>query len=151
METKSLSQIVFLQFKDLKNAVKFFSDVLELDCVLDKGWAYVWRTGRDSFVGATEQKKIEESENTNSEQIDNKNRLMDKSLNGMGVLISLTMDDIEKWHLNLSEKKVLGITEISTVGDIAMRSFFFDGPEGYRFEIQQFESEELISLFHGKV
>lgn len=56
MKTKSLSQIVFLQFKDLKNAVKFFSDVLELDCVLDEGWAYVWRTGRDSFVGATEQK-----------------------------------------------------------------------------------------------
>lgn len=151
MKTKSLSQIVFLQFKDLKNAVKFFSDVLELDCVLDKGWAYVWRTGRDSFVGATEQKKIAERENANLEQIDNKNRLMDKPLNGMGVLISLTVDDIERWYLDLLEKKVLGITEISTVSDIAMRSFFFDGPEGYRFEIQQFESEELIMLFHGRV
>lgn len=105
----------------------------------------------ETLLSERRSKKIEESENANSEQIDNKNRLMDKSLNGMGVLISLTVDDIERWHLNLLEKRVLGITEISTVSDIAMRSFFFDGPEGYRFEIQQFESEELIMLFHGRV
>ncbi|WP_313163948.1 hypothetical protein [Sedimentibacter sp.] len=31
--------------------------------------------------------------------------------------------------------------------DISLNSFLFTGPEGYKFEVQQFETEELLRLF----
>ena len=46
-----------------------------------------------------------------------------------GVLISITVDNIE------------------SIESVGLKSFFFKGPEGYEFEIQQFVIGELIELF----
>lgn len=39
------------------------------------------------------------------------------------------------------------LSEIKGVKDLALESFFFTGPEGYRFEVERFTSGGLRELF----
>ena len=64
------------------------------------------------------------------------------------VLISLTVDNIEEVHESLKGSRgVEGLSEIKQVKDLALKSFFFTGPEGYHFEVEQFTSGALSELF----
>lgn len=63
------------------------------------------------------------------------------------VLISLTVDNIEEVHESLKGSRgVEGLSEIKQVKDLALKSFFFTGPEGYHFEVEQFTSGALSEL-----
>ena len=44
-------------------------------------------------------------------------------------------------------RRVEGLSEIKQVKDLALKSFFFTGPEGYHFEVEQFTSGALSELF----
>ena len=64
------------------------------------------------------------------------------------VLISLTVDNSEEVHESLKGSRgVEGLSEIKQVKDLALKSFFFTGPEGYHFEVEQFTSGALSELF----
>lgn len=123
------SSITFLYFGDLAAAKPFFTDVLGLAVAFDPGWACVYRLGEKSFLGAVDSAagsiKVESHD---------------------GVLVSLTVDNVEESHAHV---KSCGYdaSDIKFVKDIALKSFFFTGPEGYRFEVQQFTSGELAELF----
>lgn len=123
------SQVTFLYFTDIKGAVRFFDEVLQLEKVYDPGWACVWRTGAGAFVGAVD---VEEG----SIQVERRG----------GVLISLTVRNIEevRSHILACGLKPSGIKQVK---ELDLRSFFFTGPEGYQFEIQQFTSGDLSRLF----
>lgn len=123
------SQISFLYFQDLEAARTFFSEVLELEIAYDPGWAVVYRVTGGAFLGAVD---------AQDGSIEVKNR--------GGVLISLTVGNIEDVHRQLKAKG-LEISDIKKVKEIELESFFFKGPEGYDFEIQQFKSPELRDLF----
>lgn len=124
------SQITFLYFDKLDEAKSFFQDTLQLETVYDPGWACVWRTGRDSFLGGVD---VEHG------SIEVKHR--------DGVLISLTVKNIYKVYEELKDQNLKDLSEIKFFDDIKLRSFLFTGPEGYKFEIQQFMSDELSELF----
>lgn len=123
------SQVTFLYFTDMEKATKFFDEVLQLEKVYDPGWSTVWRTGEHAFVGAV---KADEG----SIQVKERG----------GVLVSLTVHNIEevREHLLLL---IPDVSEIKQVKELALKSFFLTGPEGYPFEIQQFTSGELNQLF----
>ena len=63
-----------------------------------------------------------------------------------GVLVSLTVHNIEEVREHLLPL-VPDVSEIKQVKELALKSFFLTGPEGYPFEIQQFTSGELNQLF----
>ena len=127
---KITSQITFLYFENYPEAINFFKDVLKLELVFDPGWAAVFRTSNDAFVGAVDIKK-------SSIEVKEKG----------GTLISLTVENLNEWYNKLKEEKSLKLSEIKTFADIHLKSFFFTGPEGYEFEIQQFQDERLKLIF----
>lgn len=127
------SQTTFLYVDDMLSARKFFDEILELEVVYDPLWACVWRTGENSFLGV----------------VDNKSRrgiIKDKQKGS--VLVSFTVRDIEEVYIYLQEQ--IGgayISPMRFIDDIGLKSFIFQGPEEYLFEVQEFTNVELQKLF----
>jgi len=119
------SAITFLYFENYENAKNFFENTLELETVSDKNFAKIYRVGESSYIGIV--KKA-------SGSIDEK------------VLISLNTSDVQKAYNKLL-KFNLNQTEIKTIKQIPLKSFFFKGPENYDFEIQEFINEEDKIIF----
>ncbi len=130
MAVKLTSSITFLYFDDLSAAKKFFTDVLGLKTVYDPGWAAVYALGPKSFIGA----------------VDAASGSIDVPCRG-GVLISLTVKNIEEVHDKFAKLGLKDLSPIEAIEDIHLRSFFFTGPEGYKFEVQQFTKDRLSELF----
>ena len=125
------SNITFLYFNDLEAAKPFFEEVLGLEKAYDPGWAAVYRLRDKAFLGAVDN-------HSGSIQVTSTD----------SVLISLTVDNIEEVHESLKGSRgVEGLSEIKKVKDLALKSFFFTGPEGYHFEVEQFTSGALSELF----
>ena len=125
------SNITFLYFNDLEAAKPFFEEVLGLEKAYDPGWAAVYRLRDKAFLGAVDN-------HSGSIQVTSTD----------SVLISLTVDNIEEGHESLKGSRgVEGLSEIKQVKDLALKSFFFTGPEGYHFEVEQFTSGALSELF----
>lgn len=123
------SHITFLYFRDLRSARLFFEKILSLKSVFDPGWAVVYSLGQDSFIGA----------------VDLSQGSIPASCRD-GVLISFTVKNLETVHAKFS-RLGLQVSSIKAVKDLPLKSFFFEGPEGYRFEVQQFTSPELRKIF----
>ena len=115
------SNITFLYFNDLEAAKPFFEEVLGLEKAYDPGWAAVYRLRDKAFLGAVDN-------HSGSIQVTSTD----------SVLISLTLK---------GSRGVEGLSEIKQVKDLALKSFFFTGPEGYHFEVEQFTSGALSELF----
>ena len=125
------SNITFSYFNDLEAAKPFFEEVLGLEKAYDPGWAAVYRLRDKAFLGAVDN-------HSGSIQVTSTD----------SVLISLTVDNIEEVHESLKGSRgVEGLSEIKQVKDLALKSFFFTGPEGYHFEVEQFTSGALSELF----
>lgn len=125
------SNITFLYFNDLEAAKPFFEDVLGLEKAYDPGWACVYRLRDKAFLGA----------------VDNRSGSI-KVTSTDSVLISLTVSNIEEVHEALkSSDMIFGLSDIKQVKDMDLKSFFFQGPEGYNFEVEQFTSGQLSKLF----
>lgn len=125
------SNITFLYFNDLEAAKPFFEEVLGLEKAYDPGWAAVYRLRDKAFLGAVDN-------HSGSIQVTSTD----------SVLISLTVDNIEEVHESLKGSRgVEGLSEIKQVKDLALKSFFFTGPEEYHFEVEQFTSGALSELF----
>ena len=125
------SNITFLYFHDLPRAKRFFSETLGLPVAYDPGWACVYRLKDKSFLGAVDNA-------AGSIQVDSTS----------SVLVSLTVSNIHEVHQALEGAEgVEGLSPIKQVKDMALESFFFTGPEGYHFEVEQFTSGELQQLF----
>lgn len=124
------SQITFLYVDDLPEAIEFFDRVLGLEKVYDPGWSVVWRSGQQAFIGAVDASK-------GSIPVRERG----------GFLISLTVTNIEEVRAHLEQFGRFELTPIKMVKDIGLKSFFFKGPGGYDFEIQQFTDEALCRIF----
>ena len=125
------SNITFLYFKDLEKAKHFFSETLGLEVAYDPGWACVYRLKDKAFLGAADNAQ-------GSIQVDSTS----------SVLVSLTVANIHEVHAALEgAEDVDGLSPIKQVKEMALESFFFTGPEGYHFEVEQFTSGELQKLF----
>ena len=125
------SNITFLYFNDLEAAKPFFEEVLGLEKAYDPGWAVVYRLKDKAFLGA----------------VDNHSGSI-RVTSTDSVLVSLTVGNIEEVHEALRGARLVeGLSEIKQVKDMDLKSFFFTGPEGYHFEVEQFTSGELSELF----
>ena len=125
------SQITFLYFKNLDEAVPFFEKVLNLELVDDQGPARLYRISSGAFIGIVDEK-------TGHCKSQDKN----------AVLITLVTDDLQTWYERLKRHKVELETSIQRPQDFPVECFFFRGPGGYEFEIQKFLKEDTRKVFH---
>lgn len=125
--TSFASQVTFLDFEDYRAGKDFMTRVLQLENVYDIGWAIVCGAAGRAFLGLVDREKQTHP-------------------HPEGLLISLTTDCIEAWHRHISA--FLQVSPIAEVPGAGLKSFFFTGPEGYRFEIQQFTAELPGKLFY---
>lgn len=130
---KLSSQTTFLYVEDMAAARRFFDDVLGLEVVYDPLWSCVWRTGAASFLGV----------------VDNKSRRgIIQEPNKGSVLISFTVKEIDEIYEYLSTREEIPyISAIRFLEDIGLKSFIFQGPEEYLFEVQEFTNFELRNTF----
>lgn len=120
------SQMTFLYYDDFERGKYFLEEVLLLEPVYTPDWAVVYRASEGAYIGA----------------VDAKRGSVDSKVRG-GFLVSLTVDDVVPHHKRLEGNPLIStLTPIKTFEDIGIKSFFFKGPEGYDFEIQQFASPE---------
>lgn len=124
------SQITFLYVENLTKARVFFEVVLQLEKVYDPKWAVVYRTVGQAFIGA----------------VDATHGSIEVPHRG-GILISLSVKDVDAWHERLQNFSLERLTPVKNIEEIGLKSFFFKGPEGYDFEIQEFVVPELRTLF----
>lgn len=116
------SQITFLYFDFLDEGKQFLQDTLGLKAVYEPDWAAVYEVTKGAYLGA----------------VDAKRGSISSDIRG-GTLVSLTVHDVTPYYEKiLKSKAVTNLSGIKVFDDIGIKSFFFKGPMGYDFEIQQF-------------
>lgn len=126
-DMKYSSAITFLYYEDFSYGTDFIENVLELELVMDQGFARVYEVNEKAFLGIVQKRdKDEVSGNT---------------------LFSLTTSNVEKEFERVKQLKVYNITEMKHFESIPLKSFFFDDKEGHKFEIQEFLKEEDVIKF----
>lgn len=130
MKTNATSAITFLSFLEMEEARQFFDTVLGLERVYDPQWAPVWRIAGQAFIGA----------------VDAGRSSLPLRERG-GVLVSLTVPELEPYYERIVGTGRYSPTPIKEVPGIPLRSFFLKGPEGYDFEFQQFTDQGLLAIF----
>jgi predicted enzyme related to lactoylglutathione lyase len=127
------SQITFLYYHEIQPAASFYEDVLGFELVEDQGWAKIYRTSGNAFVGIVAGEK-------GFCQAQEKN----------AVLLTLCTDDVSGWYEVLKGQGVKLLTELQQREEIQIRCFFFQDPGGYTFEVQQFLKPDLVEIFHDR-
>jgi len=123
------SQITFLYFKDLAPAIRFFEDVLKLEKVEDQEFARIYRIADKAFVGIVDEAKG-----------------FCKAQESSAVLITLVTEDGQGWYDHLKAQGVKLLSEVQR--PLApVECFFFEGPGGYRFEVQRFLDPSTAKFF----
>lgn len=125
------SQITFLYFNDLAKADDFFRNTLELELVEDQQWAKIYQVAEGAFLGAVDSEKGSL-----------------KAKEESAVLITLCVEDVPKFADKLKQRGVNITKDVSVFEEIQIINCFFDGPENYKFEIQEFLKPETKEIFH---
>ena len=124
------SNITFLYYSKFEEGCTFIEKVLDLELVMDQGFAKVYRINKTSFLGAVKKS--------------------DGSINGDykgGTLVSLNTSNVVEEYHRVKELGVKDLTEIKLFEEIPLRSFFFKDDEFHDFEIQEFIDKEDKLIF----
>lgn len=127
------AQISFLYFDDLPNAMKFFEEVLGFEKAVDQGSDYctIYKVSKSSFIGVVDRKRGAVKATTRD-----------------GVLTSLVVDNADKVYEKLKNMNLTELTELHVSQKLNIKSVMFTGPEGYRFEVEEFLDEKTRKYFY---
>ncbi len=112
---------VFLYFRDLKRAERFYADVLGFELVADHGMAKIFRMTKHSFltlVDATKGMHTADEPKT--------------------VAIALVTENLEAWHDYLKKQPVKFKYEFNYKPNKPHDGFVVEDPEGYLLEFERF-------------
>jgi lactoylglutathione lyase len=113
-------QIVFLYYQDIAVADRFFGEAVGLKKTMDQDWVKIYQTGPGSSVGAVKE-----------------GRGFLKAAPAKPVMVSWVVDDADTWYRDLKAKNVKILREPRANADSGVKSFVFEDPTGYTFEIMQ--------------
>ena len=129
--TAPTSQITFLYFSDMQPAHDFFAGVLGLETVEEQSFARIYRVADRAFIGAvTGERGFHRPKAKNA------------------VLVTLLVPDVACWYERITASGLKIVRPLMEHKDINIRCFFFEGPGGYSFEIQEFLDPRLREIFH---
>lgn len=125
-------QISFLYFDDLDAACDFFENTLGLPLVCDQGWSKIYRTSATSYVGAVD-----------------RSRGACKATTRDGVLTSLVVVNFDEMRKRLEDKGISFDHPPHYSESLQIKSMMFIGPEGYKFEVEEFLSDADRNTFYS--
>jgi len=125
--------IEFIYFDDLTAACDFITDILGLPLVCDQGWSKIYRLSDTSYLGAVD-----------------RSRGACKATTRDGVLTSLVIRNFDEMHRRLVEKGIQFSNGPFYSESLQIKSMMFIGPEGYKFEVEEFLSEADTKTFYGE-
>ncbi len=127
------SQVTFLYYDELAPIADFYEQVLGLELVEEQGFAKIYRSAPQAFIGLVAGERGFHQPNPES-----------------AVLVTLAVDDVDAWYERLRTRGVKIVRELATHDSIQVRCFFMEDPGGYTIEVQQFLKPELQAIFHPK-
>lgn len=110
--------VVFTYTDNLPETSSFFSDIMELELVLDQGSCHIYRLSKQCFLGIC--------------------NLPDRPREQAGVTITIVSGDVDGWYEFLTAKGVEYTRKPAYSHEFDVYSSLFISPHGYRIEIQQF-------------
>ena len=111
--------IVFTYTDDLTGGSAFFSEILELELVVDQGACHIYRLTDSSFVGVCS--------------------IPGRPSNSAAVTITIVSNEVDRWHSFLTSKGVEYVKPPSHSDEFEVYSSLFMSPDGYQVEIQRFD------------
>jgi catechol 2,3-dioxygenase-like lactoylglutathione lyase family enzyme len=111
-------QLVFLYYKDLAVADVFFNETLGLKKTTDMDWVKIFQTVPGSSIGCVKEGRGSLRASANKP-----------------VMVSWVVSDVEEWYRRLSAKRVKIVKPLHASDEPPMKSFLFEDPTGYTFEI----------------
>jgi lactoylglutathione lyase len=111
-------QIVFLYYKDLAVADAFFGTTLGLQKTMDLEWVKIFRTSAGASIGCVQE-----------------GRGSLRTAADKPVMVSWVVRDVDAWHRRLTASRVKIVKTLGTSTEPPMKSFLFEDPTGYTFEL----------------
>jgi predicted enzyme related to lactoylglutathione lyase len=124
------SQITFLYYRQLEPAASFYKETMGFELVEDQGWAKIYRTGGNAYLGIVAGEK-----GFHSPQERN------------AVLVTLVVDDAPAWYEHLKRQGVSMLSALEHRHEIGIQCFFLQDPGGYTLEVQQFLNPRQAEIF----
>ena len=115
------ANIVFLYYKDVPAAQRFYEDVIGLTLAVDQGFSKIYQISPTSFIGL-----VDESQG------------LHRASEAKAVTVSFVTEQIDEWYAYLRSK---GVKMRGPVGDATRhptRGFVAYDPEGYYLEFERF-------------
>jgi lactoylglutathione lyase len=115
------ANIVFLYYKDIPRAQRFYEDVIGLRLAVDQGFAKIYQISPTSFVGL-----VDESQG------------LHRASEAKPVTLSFVTKEIDAWHDYLVSKGVKLRGPVRDATRHPTRGFVAYDPEGYFLEFERF-------------
>ncbi len=115
--------VLWLYYKDLAAAQRFYEDRLGFELIVDQGWAKIYQTSRSGFIGLVDQA-----------------RGMHRSTEKKGVTVSFVTEALDRWFALVKERGLFTLRSAAVHQDPEGRYRAFVGydPEGYYLEFDVF-------------
>lgn len=116
---------VFLYYKDIESAVRFYRDVLGLRATVDKGPIHVFQLTPSTSIGLVDSKTARGGASRPS---------VDKPLT-----VTFVVDDIDAWYQYLVKRGVSIPRPPRVSSNLNVAFFLFNDPEGYELEVMSWQ------------
>lgn len=131
---EAYGQIEFLYFDDLPAACAFFANTLALPLACDQGWCKIYKSSPSSYIGAVD-----------------RSRGACKATTRDGVLTSMVILNFEEMHKRLEDLGIQFEHPPHYSEALEIKSMMFIGPEGYKFEVEEFLNAETRKIFYPNI
>jgi catechol 2,3-dioxygenase-like lactoylglutathione lyase family enzyme len=125
------ANIVFLYYKDIPRAQRFYEDILGLTLLVDQGFAKIYQVSPSSFIGL-----VDESQG------------LHRASETKPVTVSFVTEQIDQWYEYLVSKGVKVRGPVRDASRHPTRGFVAYDPEGYFLEFERFlehgQNEKLL-------
>jgi predicted enzyme related to lactoylglutathione lyase len=115
------ANIVFLYYKDVPAAQRFYENVIGLTLAVDQGFSKIYQVSPTSFIGL-----VDESQG------------LHRASEAKAVTVSFVTEQIDEWYAYLQSKGVKMRGPIGNATRHPTRGFVAYDPEGYFLEFERF-------------
>ena len=115
------ANIVFLYYRDVPAAQRFYEDIIGLTLTVDQGFSKIYQVSPTSFIGL-----VDESQG------------LHRASEAKAVTVSFVTEQIDEWYAYLQSKGVKVRGPIGNATRHPTRGFVAYDPEGYYLEFERF-------------
>lgn len=128
------AQLTFLYFDDLPAAYDFFENTMGFQLAVNQGddYCHIYKVSNGCFVGCVDRSRGSVAATSRD-----------------GVLVSFVVDNMDEVYPKLQKLQLTGLTQELRVNEQSnIKSVTFIGPEGYKFEVEEFLDPSARQLIY---